>query len=76
MPFDVAFIPLLIWIGSVGASSIIDKLYIKYGRKNTYSLGMVIVVITSLCYYTLTPDTRSLIYIVAVKFKNSYIIIF
>ncbi|EAS03506.1 MFS transporter (macronuclear) [Tetrahymena thermophila SB210] len=42
MTFSLALVPLLLYISSVGASSILNLLYQKIGRKKTYTLGVVL----------------------------------
>lgn len=66
MPFDVAFIPLLMWIGSLLTSSKLEKVYALIGKKNTLTIGMGIICLTSFTYWVLTPATRFFIYPLAI----------
>ncbi|KAL4509371.1 hypothetical protein ABPG72_018302 [Tetrahymena utriculariae] len=46
MTFSLALVPLLLYISSVGASSILNILYQKIGRKKTYTLGVILMLVS------------------------------
>ena len=46
-PIAIAIFPMITFLTSVATSSIIGKLYLKMGRKKTFTLGAVIQVIVS-----------------------------
>lgn len=46
LSFQLALIPLLLCIASVGASSYVNTLYMKIGRSKTFSLGVLFMIIS------------------------------
>ncbi|KAL4479870.1 hypothetical protein ABPG74_020386 [Tetrahymena malaccensis] len=65
MTFSLALVPLLLYISSVGASSILNLLYQKIGRKKTYTLGVFLMLISLIPMGFLQADNsflKNLIY--------------
>ena len=42
VPFNVALVPLVVYLSSVGASSVLDKFYGTFGRKAALGVGTVV----------------------------------
>lgn len=64
-PLEVAAIPLILYVSSVAFSSVIEKLFLKIGRKKTFSLGGFFMIGSSIGLFFLTPENREIIYLLA-----------
>jgi hypothetical protein len=58
IPYQVALIPLILFLVSTGFSSKIDFFYLKFGRKMVFNAGMVFMILAALGLALLVPDAR------------------
>ena len=65
-PIEIALIPLLLFVSSVIMSSSLDTCYEKIGKRRTFSIGGVFMVITSISLAFIEPETGYLMYPIAV----------
>ena len=64
--FQIALVPLIIYIFAIITTSQLIKLYKLIGRKKALSLGTILGLVSLLGMYVLTPEYRGLIYFFAV----------
>jgi Na+/melibiose symporter-like transporter len=65
-PAQVALIPLLLYLTSTGISSIIEHIFQKIGRKNTFSIGCICMIVSATGLALIDPNTKWVIYIIAI----------
>lgn len=65
-PIEIALIPLLLFISSVIMSSSLDSLYELIGKRKTFSIGGVFMVLTSISLAFIGPETHYFMYPIAV----------
>lgn len=65
VPYQVALIPLSLYLMSVITSAVLSYLYKVFGKKITLTIGTVLCLITSAALIFLTPDNRILMYVVS-----------
>ncbi len=63
IPFQLALLPLVMYVFSVLGSSLIDGIVKRTSRKKTYSLGAVMLIISSIMLYFLTHDTYNWVFL-------------
>ena len=62
----MAIIPLSLYLASVIASLLLNKLYVLIGRKKTFSIGAILLIASDIILAFLNKSSRNFIYPVAV----------
>lgn len=65
-PMEIALIPLLLYVSSVIMSMSLDHLYHYLGKRKTFSIGGVLVIISSISLALIQPDNGYLLYPIAI----------
>ena len=66
IPYQVALIPLILFLVSTGCSYYIDLMYLKIGRKKVFSIGTIAMLGASVGLAFLNNKNRDCIYLIAI----------
>ncbi|CAG9315612.1 MFSD12_2 [Blepharisma stoltei] len=64
-PLQLASVPMVLYIGSVGTSFLLKKIGEKLSRKRQFQIGMIFIVGATIPLVFLTPDYQNLVFIIA-----------
>ncbi|EAR84718.2 MFS transporter (macronuclear) [Tetrahymena thermophila SB210] len=74
-PMEIALIPLLLFISSVLMSSTLDQLYQKIGKRKVFSIGAVLMIVSSTFLTFVDVETGYLMYPIAILIGCSQVML-
>lgn len=65
VPFNVALVPLVVYLSSVGSSSILDQFYATFGRKAALGVGTIVCTLALAALFGVDENNSWVVYLVA-----------